>query len=158
MPVNVNYLVGEVYRLARPEARQSDISLTLNLAEDLEPIEVDNIQIQQVIFNLLRNGMEAIDAGFADKRSVSIQTSRNSDDTVEIAISDTGIGISPEISERLFEPFVTTKKGGMGIGLSISRSIIEAHGGRLSATPNPDKGTTFHITLPSTSESDVVVA
>jgi C4-dicarboxylate-specific signal transduction histidine kinase len=151
--VDVNYLVREVRGLANMEARQSDIELTLDLDEDISPIEVDAIQLQQVILNLFRNAMDSINAGPSGKRSVLTETIRRSGDAVEIAISDTGSGIAPEIAESLFEPFVTTKENGMGIGLSISRSIIEAHGGRLSVSPNSDGGATFRITLPATIES-----
>lgn len=145
--VQVNYLVREIYRLLRPEARQQQITLLLDLAPGLDPVEVDNIQIQQVILNFVRNGIDAINAGAREKREILIRTCRN-DGGVEIAVSDTGVGIAPEVAERLFEPFVTTKPHGMGIGLSISRSIVDAHGGRLWATPNAERGTTFHMFLP----------
>ncbi len=147
-PVSVNYLVREIYRLMRPEVRQQQIALALDLAEDLDPVAVDSIQIQQVILNLIRNGIDAVNASRDEGREISIRTYRNGAG-VEIAVSDTGAGIAPEVAERLFEPFVTTKPQGMGIGLSISRSIIDAHGGRLWATPNPERGTTFHVFLPS---------
>lgn len=152
--VKVNYLVREVVRLTAAEARQSGINVSLDLANDLDPIHVDNIQLQQVLFNLLRNAMEAINAGTGDRRELSIHASQNGENCVEIAISDSGPGIPAAIADRLFEPFVTSKPHGMGIGLSISRSIIDAHGGRIWATRNPDQGTTFHIRLPIRSEND----
>jgi PAS domain S-box-containing protein len=152
--VKVNYLVREVVRLTAAETRQSGINVTLDVANDLDPIHVDNIQLQQVLFNLLRNAMEAINAGNGDKRELSIRASRNAENGVEIAVSDSGAGIPPEVADRLFEPFVTSKAHGMGIGLSISRSIIDAHGGRIWATANSDQGTTFHIKLPVRSEND----
>jgi PAS domain S-box-containing protein len=152
--VKVNYLVREVVRLAAAEARQSGINVTLDVANDLDPIHVDNIQLQQVLFNLLRNAMEAINAGNGDKRELAIRASRNGENGVEIAVSDSGAGIPPEVADRLFEPFVTSKAHGMGIGLSISRSIIDAHGGRIWATANSDQGTTFHIKLPIRSDND----
>ncbi len=152
--VKVNYLVREVVRLTAAEARQSGINVSLDLANDLDPIHVDNIQLQQVLFNLLRNAMEAINTGNGDKRELSIHASQNGENCVEIAISDSGPGIPAAIADRLFEPFVTSKPHGMGIGLSISRSIIDAHGGRIWATRNPDQGTTFHIRLPIRSEND----
>jgi two-component system, LuxR family, sensor kinase FixL len=155
-PVNVNYLVREVYRLMRTEMRQNSIAFSFDLAENLEPVVVDNIQLQQVVFNLLRNGMEAINASAGEERHLSIRTSRGNGHDIEIAVSDSGMGIAAAIADRLFEPFVTTKPGGMGIGLSISRSIVETHGGRLWATANPKGGTTFHIRLPGGSESDAV--
>ncbi len=145
--VHVNYLVREIYRLLRPEARQQQITLLLDLAPDLDPVELDNIQIQQVILNFVRNGIDAVNASPSEKREIVIRTCR-SDDGIEIAVSDTGTGIAPEVAERVFEPFVTTKPHGLGIGLSISRSIVDAHGGRLWATPNAERGTTFHMFLP----------
>jgi two-component system, LuxR family, sensor kinase FixL len=152
--VKVNYLVREVVRLTAAEARQSGIQVTLDMANNLEAIHVDNIQLQQVLYNLLRNAMEAINTGNGDKRELSIRALQNSDDCVEIAVSDSGPGIPAAIADRLFQPFVTSKPHGMGIGLSISRSIIDAHGGRIWATANPDRGTTFHIKLPIRSEND----
>ena len=152
--VKVNYLVREVVRLTAAEARQSGINVTLDVANDLDPIHVDNIQLQQVLFNLLRNAMEAINACDGDRRELSIRASQNGKESVEIAVSDSGVGVPPEIADRLFEPFVTSKAHGMGIGLSISRSIIDAHGGRIWATANSDQGTTFHIKLPIRSDND----
>jgi two-component system sensor kinase FixL len=152
--VNVNYLVREVLRLVRPELRESEITLTLDLADDLQPIETDNIQIQQVIFNLLQNGIEAINGSTGGERQLAIRTGRVGEDSIEISVSDTGGGIPADMMDRLFEPFVTTKPNGMGIGLSISRSIVDAHGGRLWATPNPKRGATFHLRLPTRSESN----
>jgi C4-dicarboxylate-specific signal transduction histidine kinase len=152
--VKVSYLVREVVRLTAAEARQSGINVTLDLTNDLDPIHVDNIQLQQVLFNLLRNGMEAINAGNGDKRELLIRASQDGENCVEIAVSDSGPGIPPAIADRLFEPFVTSKPHGMGIGLSISRSIIDAHGGRIWATANADQGTTFHIKLPIRSDND----
>jgi PAS domain S-box-containing protein len=152
--VKVNYLVREVVRLTAAEARQSGINVTLDLANDLDPIYVDNIQLQQVLFNLLRNAMEAINAASGDKRELSIHASQDAENCVEIAVRDSGPGIPAAIADRLFEPFVTNKPHGMGIGLSISRSIIDAHGGRIWATANADQGTTFHIKLPIRSGND----
>ena len=107
---------------------------------------IDQIQIQQVILNLVRNSVEALRQ--MPQREIAFRTAVSEDGFVEVVISDTGPGLPPEILDRLFQPFVTTKPNGTGIGLSISRSIIEAHGGRLSTVPNPACGATFRFTLP----------
>lgn len=104
----------------------------------------DKIQVQQVILNLIRNAIEAMQA--ADKRELTVTTAER-DGMAEIAVADTGPGIAPEIKAQLFQPFVTTKPNGMGVGLSISRGIIEAHGGRLWAEGNPGGGAVFRMTL-----------
>ena len=106
----------------------------------------DKIQIEQVMFNLVRNAIEAM--GNSARRVLTIRTTVNADDMVEISVADTGHGLAPDIRSRLFEPFVTSKPDGLGIGLSICRAIIEAHGGRLSADDNPGGGTVFRFTLP----------
>ena len=106
----------------------------------------DRIQIEQVMFNLVRNSIEAM--GNSARRVLTIRTTVNADDMVEISVADTGHGLAPDIRSRLFEPFVTSKPDGLGIGLSICRAIIEAHGGRLSADDNPGDGTVFRFTLP----------
>ena len=108
---------------------------------------VDAIQIEQVILNVLRNGLEAMHGVEQVQRELLLRTS-TADDAVEIAVSDSGEGLAADIAEKMFDPFFTTKPGSLGMGLSISRSIVEAHGGRLWATPNPDRGTTFRFTLP----------
>jgi two-component system, LuxR family, sensor kinase FixL len=106
---------------------------------------VDKVQIHQVILNLMRNAIEAMQE--TSRRELTISAGRRDGDTAEISVKDTGPGISRQIAEQLFQPFVTTKPQGMGVGLSISRSIIEAHGGHLWAEPNPDGGTVFRLTL-----------
>jgi signal transduction histidine kinase len=108
---------------------------------------VNRVQIQQVIVNLIRNAFEAMSDQHL--REITLTTTALDNDTVEVAVADTGPGIPHEIAGRLFEPFVSSKHDGMGLGLSISRSIIEAHDGRLTAEPNPGGGTIFRFTLPS---------
>jgi two-component system sensor kinase FixL len=114
---------------------------------DLPAVLIDKIQIHQVITNLIRNSVDALAA--VRRREILIRTRRASPREVEIAIADSGPGIEPEVAARLFQPFVTTKPGGMGIGLSICRSIVEAHGGKLWASDNPGGGAVFSMRLPA---------
>ena len=143
---DINKVVEEASALGLIGAARAGIRLDLELGNELPPVNINEIQIQQVVMNLVRNGVEAMAA--SEKRDLTIKTALDHDNTVEIAIGDTGPGLAEEVEERLFQPFVSTKAGGMGIGLSISHSIVEAHGGRLWATPAPDGGTVFHFTLP----------
>jgi two-component system sensor kinase FixL len=145
-PESINKIVEEASALALVGARESGILVRMELSPDLPPLLVDRIQIQQVVLNLVRNGMEALAA--CERRELVIRTRRADADLVEVAVSDTGPGLSPDVASQLFQPFVTTKAKGMGLGLSISRSIIEAHGGRLRAAPNPEGGVTFRFELP----------
>lgn len=110
-------------------------------------MSIDKIQIQQVIVNLTRNAIEAMET--SERRELTISTAMAEDGAVEISIVDTGPGIAPEIADRLFQPFVTTKAQGMGVGLSICRSIVEAHGGELRVEANPDGGTIFSFSVPA---------
>ena len=109
----------------------------------------DRIQLQQVMLNIIINGVEAISAASHQWRSLKIQSQKGDVGFVSVTIADTGIGLTTPDSDRIFDVFYTTKPGGMGIGLSICRSIIEAHGGRLWASPNQPVGTVFHMTLPT---------
>ena len=143
---NVNELVLEAVDLALVTEPGNTLTTNLKLASDLPAIMVDKTKILQVVVNLVRNAMEAM--AETPTRHLTVQTSQSSPETVEICIGDTGPGIAPEVADRLFRPFVSTKKNGMGIGLSISHSFIEAHGGQLTAVTNEDGGTTFKFTLP----------
>jgi two-component system, LuxR family, sensor kinase FixL len=143
---SINKVVEEASALALVGARESGILVRMELSPDLPALLVDRIQIQQVVLNLVRNGMEALAA--TERRELTIRTAHTHDALVEVAVSDTGPGLSVEVASQLFQPFVTTKPKGMGLGLTISRSIIEAHGGRLHAVPNPDGGVTFRFELP----------
>ena len=144
---DINEAVREVVAFAKPEAREQGITIRLNLAVDLPLILADNIQVQQVILNLVRNGIEAMTEIESREHLLEIRTSLVGDG-VEVAVRDRGPGLTPEMQERIFTPFYTTKPRGMGMGLAISRSIIDAHGGQLWAAPNPEGGTTFRFTLP----------
>jgi two-component system sensor histidine kinase TtrS len=148
-PVEINYLVNEVVRLVRPDARQSAVAIVTDLADGLPPVLVDNIQIQQVLVNLVRNAVEAIASGDADRREVRVATRRAPDGAVEVAVEDTGPGFDDATAEKLFDAFYTTKPQGMGIGLAISRSIVEAHRGRIWASGEPGRGARFCVALPA---------
>jgi two-component system sensor kinase FixL len=140
-------VVEEASALATTGARVDGIHVILDLATQMPTIEIDKVQIQQVVVNLVRNAIEVLRE--SPMRILKIQTAPAGDGYQEVIIADTGPGISADIAEQLFRPFVTTKKDGMGIGLSISRSIVEGHGGKLWFEPNPDGGTIFRFTLPA---------
>jgi two-component system sensor kinase FixL len=126
-------------------AKESGARVSFSFDPRAPMILVDKVQIQQVILNLIRNALEAMQE--VERRELFIATRSIDAETVEISVVDTGPGIAPEIAAKLFQPFMTTKRHGMGVGLSISRTIVEAHGGKLWAEPNPGGGTIFRLTL-----------
>ncbi len=144
-PEALNKVVIEAANLATIGTRVDRIKVHFELDDTLDPISIDKIQIQQVVVNLVRNAVEILRE--ADRRELTIRTV-GSAESQDVIVSDTGPGIAPDIVDKLFTPFLTTKKDGMGIGLSISQSIIEAHNGRLWAEPNPGGGTIFRFRLP----------
>jgi PAS domain S-box-containing protein len=155
--VDVNEVIGEIISLTLSEAGRHPISIHTDLAPELPHVMADRVQLQQVFMNLVRNGIDAINE--ADMAGdLTIKSERNSLDQLLISIRDTGIGLPPERAGKIFDAFFTTKSQGTGMGLSISRSIIESHGGRLWATGNPDRGTTFQFTLPIEPAVSTVVA
>ena len=152
---NLNQLVEEALALGLVGARQLGVRVLLELDHDMPPVVVDPVQIQQVILNLVRNAVEAMEA--VERRELTIAT-RGSGNEIEASVADTGPGIAPELADRLFQPFATTKKTGMGLGLSICREIIEAHHGHLIATPREGGGTVFRLTLPKTRQDEAADA
>jgi len=146
--IDCNELVQDVAKLAETEARFRDMTIEVQAENRTLPVFVDAVQVQQVALNLLRNGMEAMDSiDCRNGSSLQLQTISR-DDEIEVAVTDCGAGVSDEIAETLFSPFSTTKRSGLGMGLSISRSIITAHGGRLDFHKNGAGGATFFFTLP----------
>ena len=151
-PLNINEVVQEVAALACREAQKRGIFLRTELGAALPPVEGDRVQLQQVILNLVMNGLEASEGVTDRPRELVIRTQLHAPDAVLVAVQDAGVGLDPEHLPRLFEAFFTTKRGGMGMGLSISRSIIEAHRGRLWATRNAGPGATFQFVLPAAAQ------
>jgi PAS domain S-box-containing protein len=147
--LDLNGVIDDVVRLMRRELLEQLISLRLELAPALPPVLGDRVQLQQVMLNLVMNGMEAMANVAGRPRELVIRSRRHEAAEVLIEIEDAGDGIDPKYLDRLFSAFFTTKPDGMGMGLSISRSIIEAHGGRIWATDNAKAGATFHFTLPA---------
>jgi two-component system sensor kinase FixL len=150
---NLPKLLEEAGALAMVGARDLGINLQYRLAADAQMVLADKVPIQQVVLNLMRNAVEAMEG--CAKRDLTVGSRLASGGMVEIHVSDTGLGLDPKIAERLFQPFMTTKREGMGIGLSISRTIVEAHGGRIWAEPNPGGGTIFRFTLRGVSEQEL---
>jgi signal transduction histidine kinase len=146
--VDINETIEETISLATRELSQNNVSLETQLAKNLPQILADRIQLQQVILNLIINAREALTAVDDEFRKLSISTAREMDG-VALTVRDTGFGIDPQQIETVFEAFHTTKPGGMGMGLAVSRSIIEGHGGRLWAEPNEPRGAIFKFTIPS---------
>jgi C4-dicarboxylate-specific signal transduction histidine kinase len=150
--LNLNDEITEVLVFLRAESSRRGITVELSLSESIPEMQGDKIQLQQVLVNLLLNSMEAM-TDAAGARRLSVKTSMLEDGCVAIAISDSGIGIPPDQMPRLFEHFFSTKRSGMGLGLSIARSIVEAHGGTISAENNAASGATFRIVFPTESRA-----
>jgi signal transduction histidine kinase len=148
-PLNINEAIGEVIALAQAEVRRNRVALTADLTADLPPVLADRVQLQQVLLNLMLNGIEAMHAVTDRPRTLLVRTQRDEAGQLTVAVQDSGMGIQPQNMGRLFDAFYTTKAEGMGMGLAISRSIIEAHGGRLWAEANSGYGATFQFTLPA---------
>jgi len=146
--LDVNDVIRDVVPLIGTEVRSHAVSLRLDLASALPPVLADRVQLQQVLINFVMNAIEAMASVEDRPRQLVIRSRPHEGDHVLVAVQDAGIGIDANGADQLFSAFFTTKPGGMGMGLSISRSIIEAHGGRLWATPNPTHGATFHFALP----------
>ena len=155
--LDLNVLVQEVAGLARPDAEARKVKLVLDLAPSKLTVRGDRVQVQQVLLNLLVNAMDAMNGGVPHESRVSVKTER-SDGYGQVEVSDVGHGIAEENLKRLFEPFFTTKPDGMGMGLAISQTIIQAHGGRILAENNPDRGASFKVTLPIVASEKCQVA
>jgi PAS domain S-box-containing protein len=150
--LDINEVIGEAVALASPEAQRKRIRMQTERATDLPSVLGDRVQLRQVILNLIMNGIEAMTGVEETARDLVLRSSRDGKQTVRISVQDCGVGLDPQETKRIFAPFHTTKPGGMGMGLAICRSIVEAHGGRLWTTPNPGPGATFQFTLPCDSE------
>ncbi|MBT8396942.1 MAG: hypothetical protein HKO65_05510 [Gemmatimonadetes bacterium] len=146
-------LLDEISALASVDARLNGVDLRFVLPADSPPVRVDAVQIQQVVLNLIRNGIDAMVDTPMDRRNLVVRAGSVSGGGVKVDVSDMGCGIPDTSDKSLFQPFFTTKEAGLGLGLNISRSIISAHGGRLWFSRNPEGGTTFHFTLPKANEA-----
>lgn len=147
LPTQINELVHATLPLVRLEAQLWSVELVLELTDSLPPVQADPIQIEQVLINLIVNGIEAATRGTGEKR-VTIRTTQSTQGRIEVAILDTGPGISAEMQGRLFEPYVTTKEDGTGLGLAISRTLVEVNGGELRAANREASGAALSFTLP----------
>ncbi len=147
-PVEINAAIREVVDLGRGEATKNDVSARTHLAEGLPPVRGDRVELQQVILNLVVNAIEAMASG-EGPRDLTIATARAESGETLVSVRDTGPGLAPAVQENLFKAFHTTKPNGLGLGLSICRSIVEGHSGRLWASANTPRGTVFQFTLPS---------
>jgi signal transduction histidine kinase len=148
-PLKLNDAAREVIALTSSDLQRSRVALQTELADDLPRVTGDRVQLQQVILNLLRNALDAMDGIHDRPRQLMIRTEREDADSVRLTVRDTGVGVDHKSIDKLFDAFYSTKSQGMGIGLAVSRSIIESHRGRIWATANEDAGTTFAFTIPS---------
>jgi PAS domain S-box-containing protein len=146
--LDLNETIREVLAIVGDEAKRKSVMIRTEFADELPPIFGDRVQLQQVMLNLVMNGLEAMSSVSERARDLVITTGNTDPDQVQVTVEDSGTGLDPNAIERIFTPFYTTKPAGMGMGLSISRSILQQHGGRLWAAPNDGPGTSFHFTLP----------
>jgi signal transduction histidine kinase len=147
--LEINEAIREVIELTRGEAVKNGVSVQTELADGLPPIEADRVELRQVILNLIINAVEAMRGVSGGKRELLISTGKAEPGGVLVAVHDSGPGLAPATLERVFDAFYTTKPGGLGMGLSICRSIIEAHQGRLWASANVPRGAIFQFTVPT---------
>jgi C4-dicarboxylate-specific signal transduction histidine kinase len=152
-PMDLNEAVREVIALSRSDLQRHRVVLQSELATDLPAITGDRVQLQQVILNLIRNASDAMAHVDDRPRQLAITTEREDGDRVRVSVRDAGVGIDRQTMDKLFDPFYTTKSGGMGIGLCVSRSIVERHHGDLRAEPNDGPGATFSFSIPLAANS-----
>jgi signal transduction histidine kinase len=150
--LDINEVIVETVALARSEILRNDVVLETRLGSGLPSVRGDRVQLQQVIMNLVMNAVEAMGGMDEGTRELQIATDKDRDEHVAITVRDSGPMLEPQCLNRFFEAFYSTKPTGMGIGLSICRSIIEAHEGRIWASPNVPRGATLHVTLPAAPE------
>ena len=150
----ISRIIEESSALGLIGARERGVSLRFEFDPSNDLVLADRVQIQQVLVNLFRNATEAM--AEAAKREIIVSNARVVGDLIEIVVSDTGVGLTETVLSNLFRPFYTTKNTGMGVGLSVSRSIVEAHGGRMRAERNEMGGATFRFTLPAGSQEEFV--
>jgi C4-dicarboxylate-specific signal transduction histidine kinase len=152
-PLNVSDLLANVSALARVDASNRHSKLEVEASPEIPPVTGDPVQLQQVLLNLVLNALEAVAEMPVGRRNVMVRAKVHGEHEVEVTVRDTGLGIAPDKLGRLFEPFFTTKPNGLGIGLSICRTIIEAHGGQISAESKAGEGAMFRFTLPVAKEN-----
>jgi C4-dicarboxylate-specific signal transduction histidine kinase len=152
--LDVNETIREVLALVGDQAKRDNVVVRTRFADEDCPVLADRVQLQQVLLNLMMNGMEAMSSVGDQERQLLIVTRSMDAVHVQVTVEDSGTGLDPSMMSKIFEPFYTTKSGGMGMGLSISRSIIQNHGGRLWATANDGPGTSFHFTLPKSEREE----
>ena len=147
--VDINDLIYDAISLFEPDFKQHLIDMRFELTKNLPSVFIDQVQIEQVLLNLIRNSIDALkDLPQFTQRQLSIETSLNPINYIEVRVKDNGPGLTPQQREKILTPFFTTKSSGMGMGLSISRSLVESHHGTLHFNSKEDKGTTFYFTLP----------
>jgi C4-dicarboxylate-specific signal transduction histidine kinase len=146
--LDVNRKILDVLALAEAELRSREVAVETRLESNLPPVSGDRVQLQQVLLNLIVNAVDAMDAVHDRPRALTIVSKRDGPEAVAVEVRDSGTGLDPQAAQRVFEAFYTTKPEGIGIGLSISRSIVEAHGGRISVSANAPHGAVFRFTLP----------
>src|SRR5262249_52401558 len=149
---SVKRLIKEASALALAGPKDQGVRVRFKFDPAIDHVLVDKVQIQQVLLNLLRNAVEAMEA--SQRRELVISTAAAADDMIAVSVADTGSGIAPELMSQLFQPFVTNKRHGIGVGLSICRTIVEAHGGQIMAEPNSAGGTIFRFTLRAATGED----
>jgi two-component system sensor kinase FixL len=153
-PENLSKLLEEAGALALVGAREEGIKTVFRFASHTDTVLVEKVQVQQVLLNLMRNAIEAMQG--CERKELLVTTSVPNGNMITVSVADTGSGLAKEIAERLFQPFMTTKPAGMGVGLSISKRIVEAHGGEMWVEQNPSGGTIFRFTLQSASEPSAI--
>jgi PAS domain S-box-containing protein len=154
VPININTIIEEIVVLIKPEARKANVTIDLDLMQGLDDVAVQHIQIQQVILNLANNAIEAMSEHTSSERLLTIKTAKAGKNAITVTVADTGPGISEEVKDHFFDPFITTKEKGMGLGLSISQGIIDLHMGNLYLESSPKGGAVFRFTLPIVNKGD----
>jgi len=154
--INLNDIVSSVVRMVKPNAMLHSCELGTFLDPDLPTVEGDPVQLQQVLLNLIINAFDAMHATPLSRRKVVIATERNADGVTHVSVRDYGVGIPEQASDRLFEQFFTTKTKGLGMGLSIVRSIVESHGGTIAAENADGDGARFQFTIPASAKNSTV--